>query len=170
MDTPLVPTSMSGGQRRAVQAIMFLSLAFIVSTLVISLLRGVKHSEPGFIMVSVALVGFTLVSGIMLFHIRSGEAITEDKMKYVTVYQTLNVVFLCICLIVLLINYPTVHKPLLGSKCLKKGELGYPGTLPGIGGNCWNLPTCFGGNHSCLAWSGSDYVCATYNTTTFVCK
>ena len=85
-------------------------------TSVVVFAKGQGHFLRGFLVLGVALLLLFLSTAFLLWHIRSSDA--EPRLRYLATFQSLCLVFLCICILVVLYEpQPPCDCPDCGQSC-----------------------------------------------------
>jgi len=92
METPLVPQELSGGTRKLLSVGMVLVFLFVIVTIGLSVWYGVQEYHGGFVIVAISTVIFLVCTGVLVNLMRQDKL--EDKVKYVTLAQSLGLILL----------------------------------------------------------------------------
>jgi hypothetical protein len=97
---PLVPSGF-GASRKKVLVIGGIATAFIVATVITSIINGAKSYHHGFILVAISLL-LLLSSVLILFKWVRDDMGLEDKVRYLAYFQSISLILLSAAIFIVL--------------------------------------------------------------------
>jgi len=92
METPLVPQELSGGTRKLLTVGVFLVFTFVLITVCLTIWYGFGEYHGGFVIVAISTIILLVCTGVLINLMRQDKL--EDKVKYVTLAQSLGLILL----------------------------------------------------------------------------
>jgi hypothetical protein len=92
METPLVPNELSSGTRKLLSVGTFVVFAFVLVTVCLTVWYGVQEYHGGFVIVAISTIILLVCTGVLINLMRQDKL--EDKVKYVTLAQSLGLILL----------------------------------------------------------------------------
>ena len=146
--SPLVPQS-NPQHARYILATFGLTLTFTAITALIILIKGATHFNHTFIAVGIGLVLLIAPTALLLNTVRTDESL-EPRIRYLALFQSLALVFLCITLLALLYE----PAPSCPATCDLTGSFRGQCEASGGGGS-----PCWGGGVAYPLWTHVNTSC-----------
>jgi len=92
MDAPLVPQELSSKTKKLLSVGIFLVCTFVTVTVCLTVWYGVQEYHGGFVIVAISTIILLVCTGVLINLMRQDKL--EDKVKYVTLAQSLGLILL----------------------------------------------------------------------------